>query len=68
MTYMDTPYLTSYRHSRTWLGTLLHCMTIWQERQALARMEAHDLEDLGLSAKDAAAEAGRSFWDLPSNR
>ncbi|MEO1000877.1 MAG: DUF1127 domain-containing protein [Pseudomonadota bacterium] len=35
-----------------------------RERRALARLDAARLADLGLTAREASAEARRPFWDL----
>lgn len=41
---------------------------IWNERRALANLDETRLRDLGITANDAACEANRPFWDIPSAR
>jgi uncharacterized protein YjiS (DUF1127 family) len=41
---------------------------IHRQRQALARLDARALADIGLSAAAARAEARRAPWDLPQGR
>ena len=38
-----------------------------RSRRRLAELDAHQLQDIGLSARDAAEEAGRPFWDVPAH-
>lgn len=38
-----------------------------RQRQSLARLDDSALCDIGLSRRDAEAEAARPFWDAPSN-
>ena len=44
----------------------LNAIQLWRSRRALARLDARMLEDLGVSAEAAAAEASRSPWDVPA--
>lgn len=37
-----------------------------RERQALAKLDTHLLEDIGLSERAAWSEAKRPFWELPN--
>lgn len=37
----------------------------WRQRRQLAALDAHLLNDLGISAAEAQREAARPFWDLP---
>ena len=39
----------------------------WRSRRALARLDAHGLRDVGLSARAAEDEAKRPFWDSPAH-
>lgn len=43
-------------------------LRIARERRALAAMDERQLADLGLTPREAAAEAARPFWDLPRGR
>lgn len=48
------------------ISRLLEQLAVWRERsrgrQLLARMDAHDLKDLGLSTCDVYAEVEKPFW------
>lgn len=56
---------TCTRPVRKWHpGDLLE---LYRSRRALARLEAHHLADLGLSARDAHFEARRAPWDVPTH-
>ncbi len=37
----------------------------YRHRDRLGRLDAHMLDDIGLSARDAHHEANRPFWDVP---
>ena len=43
---------------RTWAA-------LRRQRRDLARLERHQLNDIGLSLSDARAEAARRVWDVP---
>lgn len=45
------------------LKTLL---SVWRSRQALTKLDAHALADIGVSAKHAHAEASKPIWDVPA--
>ena len=53
------------RRGKSLWSRLLTWHAIWSERRRLARLEAHRLNDLGLSIDDARAEARRKSWDAP---
>ena len=38
-----------------------------RQRRQLGKLDAHILEDIGIDAKEAAAEARRPIWDVPQN-
>lgn len=38
-----------------------------KQRRALRHLDDHQLLDLGLSRKDANAEASKPIWNVPSN-
>ena len=42
-------------------------LTVWRQRQQLLRLDATRLADIGLTADEAADEAARSLWDVPTN-
>lgn len=47
--------------------SLMSLLTLWRSRQALARLDATQLQDIGLTAKEAKAEADRLPWDVPAH-
>lgn len=62
---------TSYRAarpSRSLWRTIVTAVNVMQERARLARMEEHELADIGVDRVQAAREAGRPVWDLPRGR
>lgn len=42
-------------------------LAAYQQRQSLRDLDAARLDDIGLTAKAAAAEANRPFWDVPAS-
>lgn len=50
------------------LNFLFHSLAVWRQRQHLARLDAHLLDDIGLSAREAATEIKRPLWDVPQTR
>ena len=38
-----------------------------RERRALARLDRHGLNDIGLDPTAARRESGRVFWDVPNH-
>jgi uncharacterized protein YjiS (DUF1127 family) len=40
---------------------------VLRQRHALARLDAHLLDDIGVGRADAAREAARPGWDIPSS-
>ncbi|MGY9050155.1 hypothetical protein P775_17940 [Puniceibacterium antarcticum] len=55
------------RPSRSLLTTLLAAAALYRQRRALARLDDHALNDLGLTRSDALREANRPIWDAPVN-
>ncbi len=56
------------------LDLALRCLVVvtkwqdnWRSRRALARLDAHGLRDIGLSAAAAEEESRRPFWDSPAH-
>jgi uncharacterized protein YjiS (DUF1127 family) len=41
-------------------------LSVWRERRALRGLDAAQLRDLGLSRRQAHAEAARPIWDVPA--
>ncbi|MCI4662244.1 MAG: DUF1127 domain-containing protein [Neomegalonema sp.] len=50
-------------HSRGLKAMLVRWNETIRSRQALAQLSPEQLEDIGLSAEQAKAEAARPFWD-----
>ncbi|SPF77305.1 hypothetical protein ALP8811_02330 [Aliiroseovarius pelagivivens] len=48
----------------TWIVTAVE---IRRERAALSQLDAHRLDDLGLTREQAQREASRPIWDVPSH-
>ena len=46
---------------------LLRRHQIWRQRQDLLRLDASQLDDIGLSRDEALAEAARPVWEVPAN-
>ena len=44
-----------------------HWAAVRRQRRALRRMEAHRLDDIGVTRAQALAESGRPFWDAPAH-
>ena len=55
-----------YSHGMGSIARLIETFRVWRERERgraqLARMDAHDLKDLGLSRADVYAEVEKPFW------
>lgn len=48
------------------LGTVLKALSIGRERKRLRDLDAHLLNDLGLSQADVELETKRPVWDAPN--
>ena len=48
------------------LGFFSRMIETRRQRRALGKLDAHLLEDIGVSRKQAWAETNRPFWELPS--
>ena len=48
----------------TWIATAVETR---RERVALSQLDAHRLDDLGLTREQAQREASRPIWDVPSH-
>jgi len=46
---------------------LRHLIAVARSRRELARLDARALADIGVSAKQAATEVNRGFWDVPAH-
>jgi uncharacterized protein YjiS (DUF1127 family) len=47
--------------------TLLGLREVMRQRRALAQLDAHLLDDLGLTDADVRREAARAPWDMPDD-
>lgn len=47
--------------------SLLGAFALWRSRRALANLDSSQLEDVGITATQAHAEAERPFWDAPAS-
>lgn len=47
------------------LGRIETILAVWRQRRCLAQLDASRLEDIGVTAREAAREAARSVWDVP---
>lgn len=47
--------------------SLQRAVALWRSRRALAALDAAQLDDVGISAQQAQAEAQRPLWDAPSS-
>lgn len=66
MTTQDRVGYTALPSSRPGLMARLRtAFAVRRQRSHLARLEQHELRDIGLSEEAAAAEAHRPFWDVP---
>lgn len=55
--------------TRRTLHPLRHLLYLWgirRQRLALSRLDAHLLDDIGVSRDEAEDEVGRPFWDAPA--
>jgi uncharacterized protein YjiS (DUF1127 family) len=69
MTLMDTFFrpLTLHRNATgPKLSAFNRLYDVWRQRQALRKLDFDALNDIGISRRDAFAEARRPFWDAPS--
>jgi uncharacterized protein YjiS (DUF1127 family) len=55
----------SARRSGSVLTRIADMFAVYRQRRALARLDAHALEDLGLTSADVAREIRRPVWDVP---
>ncbi|WP_299292744.1 DUF1127 domain-containing protein [uncultured Tateyamaria sp.] len=62
---------TTARHTRVAAPaakpfSLSALLNVWRSRRALAKLDAHRLDDIGVTAKTAAQEARKPIWDVPA--
>lgn len=56
------------RRISSFLATLELAVQVRRERRMLQSLDARTLKDLGFDRSEVHAEAGRAFWDLPTDR
>lgn len=66
MTKVIAHRLSSLSHRPNRLG-FMSFFSLYRQRRALADLDAHLLQDLGLTKHEAMSEAERPVWDAPSN-
>ena len=49
------------------LARLHQSLSLGRQRRALARLERHQLRDIGISSGQAHAESTRPIWDSPQH-
>ena len=49
------------------LAWLVHAWETHRERRALAKLDTSQLDDIGLTYRDAQREAHRPVWDVPAH-
>ncbi|WP_171101859.1 DUF1127 domain-containing protein [Ruegeria sp. HKCCD7255] len=56
------------RARRVWtLRSLWSLLSLARQRRALAHLDEHALEDIGVTRDEACKEAKRPIWDVPDN-
>lgn len=45
-------------------ASMLDALDLYRQRRALARLDDHALNDIGLTRAEAEAEANRPIWDI----
>jgi len=58
---------TSFAPSRNRAFGFMNYLALWRQRRALAKMDARQLADIGVTRDQARAEAARPLWDVPSH-
>ena len=58
---------TTAKHPRAPRGSILMMLAVWRSRRALAQLDPRALDDIGVTASRAAAEAAKPIWDVPTN-
>jgi uncharacterized protein YjiS (DUF1127 family) len=51
--------------ARTSRPSIAARLALWRSRRALARLDHHLLQDIGVTADDARREAALTVWDVP---
>lgn len=62
------PRYTTTRPAATGLWTtILRMIALRRQRRQLAELDAHLLDDIGVSRDEALTEAARPVWDAPAH-
>ncbi len=61
-----TALVTRTRLARSVIGHLRRALRLRAERRALLTLDAHLLDDVGLTRSQALSEASRPLWDAPA--
>lgn len=66
---MERLLVSAYRPhaARSLLSRLASALAHQRQRSRLAQLEAHMLNDIGVSRQEALREANRPIWDAPDN-
>ena len=56
-----------YHRPSSLLDVMATVYATWRQRQALSTLEAHMLDDIGVTDAMAVKEVARPFWDIPSH-
>lgn len=56
----------SFGHSARKTPSLADLAELHRQRRALSRLDARSLEDMGVTRREAEAEARRPVWDVPA--
>ncbi len=59
--------VTAPRHATAFVAWARLALIARAQRNALARLDAAALSDIGITARDALTEAQRPAWDVPSS-
>ncbi|NNE51327.1 MAG: DUF1127 domain-containing protein [Sulfitobacter sp.] len=54
-------------HRGSILDRITSLFALWRSRAVLGSLDAHRLEDIGISAEKAAREARKAPWDVPAH-
>lgn len=46
--------------------SITRMIDVWRSRRALAQLDTHRLDDIGLDPKRAAKEEAKPIWDVPA--
>lgn len=57
---------SSIKSSARRIPSLGKILAVWKSRRALARLDAHGLDDIGIKADRAARESVKPIWDVPA--